>query len=76
MKNKKIRPSERARLLALKGAVLIEADNHFVVLKPFLARQVAQKLAYLANLAESAEKDPSMGNPADEFFKNLFKKGN
>ena len=77
MKTKKVRPSESARLFALRGAVLIETtDNRFIVLKPFLARQVADNLRQLADLAEAAEKGPSLGKPANEFFKNLFKKGN
>jgi hypothetical protein len=77
MKTKTVHPNERAHLFALRGAVLIEtADSRFIVLKPSLARQVAQNLAKLADLAEAAEKDPSLGKPANEYFKTLlFKKG-
>lgn|GEM_PF-2902874 len=77
MKQKPIRPNDRAYLLALSGAVLLHTpDNHFIVLKPSLARQVAQNLVKLADLAEAAEKDPSLGKPANEYFKSfLSKKG-
>jgi hypothetical protein len=62
-------------LLALSSAVLLfTPDNHFIVIKPYLARSLTKKLISLAGLAEAAEKNPSLQTPADEYFKHPLSK--